>query len=124
MTPRHPATRGLWRVTGVLSAAWGCYLLSRGDTAWRSLTGHAPEPAEEFAIRVLGARHFLQGGFEAVAPGRLPKTLIAVDILHAASMVALAAESPSHRRPALLSAAVAGSSATALTVLLQIRGRR
>ena len=108
-----PATRA-WRLTGIATVVWGAFLLSRGEAAWKAVAGGDPEGTEEAAIRVLGARHLAQGAFEALLPGRLPKSLIAVDMLHALSMVPLATENAPRRVPVMISAGVAATSAVAL----------
>ena len=59
-------------------------------------------------LRVLGARDLGQAVLAGTAPPPALRRLGAgVDALHAASMVALAAVSRDHRRPAMISAALA-----------------
>lgn len=109
----------MWRLTGVGAALWGVALLWRGHQMWKGLTGRSPGDLEAAAIRVLGIRHLAQGVFEAIMPGRLARTLIFTDLLHAASMLPAAIAGPQRRKPTLLSAAFAASSAIAL-----VRSRR
>jgi hypothetical protein len=69
------------------------------------------DPGDELAVgvaRVLGVRHLTQALLLRVRPGRnADRVSASVDALHAASMVVLAAGSPSYRRPAATSACVA-----------------
>jgi hypothetical protein len=74
----------------------------------------SPGRGEEVAARVLGARYVLQAGAGAVVPGRWGRPLdAAVDLVHAATMLGLAAASPTHRRLATASAAAAMAFAAA-----------
>jgi hypothetical protein len=59
------------------------------------------------AVRVLGARELAQSATAATGSPVLRTAGVAVDGLHAASMIGLAAASPRYRRPALLAAALA-----------------
>ncbi len=64
--------------------------------------------AERVTVRILGVRYILQSG-TGLASGRpwVRDADAAIDLVHAATMVALAAIAPTHRRLALLSAATA-----------------
>ncbi len=106
-----------WRLVGVATTLWGGSLLYRGSELWKGVSGFRPERIEEQAIRVLGVRHLVQGVFEAVLPGRFPRALVTIDILHVASMLPLALAPAARRRPVLVSAAVAATSAIALGLL-------
>jgi len=97
------------RLLAVARGAWGAALLiaprrflpADGDESCRSLPAVA---------RVLGARHIVQSGLLLREPEpRPPLWAIAVDVVHAASMLGVAAASPRLRRDALRSAAVAGA---------------
>lgn len=87
-------------------AILGTWLLIAPNSVLR---GRADRPARVFA-RVLGARHVVEvlvigrrrGAAWAIAGG-------AVDSLHAATMLVLAATVPSHRRLALVNTATAGA---------------
>lgn len=114
MRGRPRTSAAAWRLTGYANALWGAVLIRRGPDLWSAVAARPPDDVERAAIRVLGVRHLSQGAFEAALPGRLPRTMIAIDLLHAASMVALARTSSARRRPALVSAAVATSSAVLL----------
>ncbi len=96
------------------SGLWGAGLLWRGDALWASTAGRPPDDIEAAAIRVLGLRHLAQGLFQLALPGRLTTALIAVDLLHAASMVPLVLADSPRRQPALVSAGIALSNAAAL----------
>jgi len=83
-------------------------------------TGPIPETA---VVRILGGRQLLQGAAVLIRPAPLFVIGgVAVDVLHATSMVAAAVIWPGYRRAALTSAAVAGASAAAGALIL--RGAR
>ncbi len=121
---RALAAATAWRLVGVATALWGGSLLYRGTELWSAVSGTRPERLEEHAVRVLGVRHLVQGVFEAVLPGRLPRALVVIDVLHAASMLPLALAPSPRRRPVLVSAAVAALSAIALKLLRPAGGFR
>ncbi len=99
------------RGAALLAATWGALLWTRGDAIWRAVDGGSATPVDELAIRALGARHLVQGAAQVMAPHRLQRVFIAVDVIHTATMLALAAADPGRRRPALLTAGVAAASA-------------
>ncbi len=101
----------LVRGTGILGVGWGALLLTRGPQVWSRVAGSPPGEVDEMALRVLGARHLAQGAFQTLAPTHFQRLFVAVDVIHTATMLALAAVDPSRRRPALLTAAVAAASA-------------
>ena len=71
-------------------------------------------------VRLLGGRQLLQGAAVLIRPApALVIGAVAVDVLHAASMVAAAVIWPGYRRAALTSAAVAGTSAVAGALILR-----
>ena len=73
-------------------------------------------------VRLLGGRQLVQGAAVLIRPTLLLVIGgVAVDALHATSMVAAAVVWPRYRRAALTSAAAAGSSAIAGALI--IRGR-
>lgn len=108
------------RILGTAELAWGAALLTGGETLWCRLTQRAPSWAEALAYRVLGVRHLAQGVSRTLAPGRYDRLLVSVDLLHAATMFALAAADPGRRRPALVSGSVAVT-APALTGVCGLR---
>ncbi len=101
----------LIRGAGLLGTAWGVVLLTRGRKVWAAVEDSLPGPVDEVAISLLGVRHLLQGAAQLSAPARFQRTFVAVDVIHAATMLALAAADRGRRRPALLSAGVAAASA-------------
>jgi hypothetical protein len=74
--------------------------LDRDDTRTRAI------------VRVLGARLALQAGADLWLGPRTRKFDVGVDLVHAASMLPVAALWPAHRRTALVSAAIATGTAT------------
>jgi hypothetical protein len=99
----------------------GTVALSRPDLLLR-LSGHHERRGERLTVRVLGARYVLQAGAGiAVAkqPGRtgaetwMRHADAATDLVHAVTMLVLAAVRPDHRRLALISAVTALAFATA-----------
>ncbi len=111
------------RVLSAVRAGYGLLLLVRPERSPEVLLGDTRDPAVPPVVRVLGARHAAQGLVTLVRPTETVLGLGAgVDALHAASMVALAAVSPAHRRPGLVSAGAASVFAAASGVLAR-RGR-
>ncbi len=109
------------RTVGVLGMAWGALLLGCGGRIWRKVDGEPPTVLDDVATRVLGGRHLVQGAAEALAPGHLRRTYAGVDLLHAATMVALARSDRDRRRAATVSAAVALGSAVTLLAAEALR---
>jgi len=102
---------GAVRAAGLVSVAWGALLLTQGDQLWQTVDGAPPTPLDELAVRALGARHLAQGTAQVIAPTRFQRVFVAVDVIHTATMLAVAAADPGRRRPALLTAGVAAASA-------------
>ncbi|GAB6902968.1 hypothetical protein JCM9957A_60600 [Kineosporia succinea] len=90
-------------------AAFGAALLLRPREVIRAVGADPELPGLVVAARVLGARHVVQAVGLTVKPGLVSTPASLIDGLHATSMVALAAISPSYRRVALVSAGVAGA---------------
>ena len=109
------------RVAGAAGLAWGALLLARGDEVWQAVEGRAPGDVERLATQVLAVRHQVQGLAQLAAPRATSGVVVAVDVVHAATMAALAAASPSRRRAALATGAVALAGA-ALTYAGRRRG--
>jgi len=83
--------------------------------------GAAPDPR---LVRILGARQLLQGGAVLIDPApRLVAAGCGIDVAHGASMVLAAGIWPEHRTAALISGAVAGTSAAAAASILVGRHR-
>jgi hypothetical protein len=110
MRPRSPAARTALTAARI---AWGTALLVSPDR----FLAKCPDPVPGYArvgVRVLGARQLVEGAVLARHARRPPpEWSIAVDALHALSMLALAAARPGLRPAAVRSAA----SALALTAL-------
>ncbi|UQX87059.1 hypothetical protein M6D93_12160 [Jatrophihabitans telluris] len=101
------------QMLGAAQACVGLVLLARPQAALNELTGPDARSARWIA-RILGARLSVQGS--AVALSGSPVVIDvggAVDAIHAASMLLIAARSPRWRRPTLASAAFAGAGAVA-----------
>ncbi len=76
-----------------------------------AVLGRAPDERERAVVRILGGRHLVQ--YAAARRGHSLLAGPALDALHAASMVGLAALSRRYRRSALTSAAAATAFAAA-----------
>jgi len=99
------------RVLGVAGCAWGAALMTRPRAVVQAVATGRAMPAP-WIVRLLGARQFGQGATLLWRPDRrLLLVGAGVDSAHAISMLGLAAANPRYRRAALLSAAVAGTSA-------------
>jgi hypothetical protein len=97
--------------SGAAGVVWGAVLLTAGPRIWVGLTGHRPTEVDRLGLRALGARSLGQGAFQLVAPTTGRRLIIAVELLHATSMLALAVFDRPRRRPALVSASVAVTNA-------------
>jgi hypothetical protein len=97
----------------VVRGAWGALLLI--DPGWPLRVGGGRDtPGVRAGVRVLGARHLAETLVLSTAHDERPRHwILAIDAVHGASMLGLAAASPRLRRDALLSAA----SASALVLL-------
>lgn len=71
------------------------------------LTGHAPDERARTVIRVLGARHLLQGAVTARGGRGLHLLGCGVDLLHAMTAASLAAMDERRRPAAAANAAIA-----------------
>jgi len=82
---------------------WGGLLVGAPGVALETLTGRPPTRSQERLLRVLGARHLLQGGLDLARPTRgLLRCGAAVDLLHLATCAGAVALSPAWRRAALV----------------------
>jgi hypothetical protein len=108
------------RWASLVRASYGVALICRPRQLLQARTGSTPSPRACAVCRVLGVRHLAQ----AVVCGALPTRWLiragtAVDLLHAASMLALASEDE-RLRPALLTdAAIAGGFAAAAEAVVR-----
>jgi hypothetical protein len=95
----------------VARAAYGSALLVAPGPLLRLAGGNGSGNGGGVAVaRILGGRHVAQALATAGHPGRLRLYAgAAVDGIHAASMLGLAALSAEERRPALIDATVAGT---------------
>lgn len=110
------------RLLALARCVWGATCLARPHRVAVAAGSDAGVRAIWF-VRALGVREVAQGGLTAVAPGTgVVAAGIAVDGLHAASLLALAAVDASRRRPALLDALAA--TCWALLGLVVRRSRR
>jgi len=105
------------RLLAVVGAGWAGLLTTVGPRVWVALTGHRPSERDRVLVRVLGARHLVQGVWQGIAPSRGRRLFLWVDLIHSASMLALAGLDRPRRRPALVSATAALASATVSTML-------
>ncbi|MGH3498110.1 MAG: hypothetical protein ACRDP1_11680 [Nocardioidaceae bacterium] len=108
------------RAPALLGAAWGAALLLRGPDLMRLLGNQGPSSADIDVIHVLGARQIVEAVALAGLGARVRTPVVLVEAAHAASMAALAGASPTYRRPALVSGAVAG----VLGLLTAVRSSR
>lgn len=106
-TRRRTVTR---LVSGTL-AAWGVALLTRPEQAVRLVSSDRPEP-RAWIVRLLGGRLVAQHALVLLRPTRTTVLLgVAVDTLHALSMIGVALLWREYRRPAAVSAATTAASA-------------
>lgn len=115
----HPGLAPI-REAGLLGVAWGVILLTQGREVWSLVEGTSPAEIDKVAIRLLGARHLGQGAAQLIGPGHFQRTFVTVDVIHAATMLAVAVVDRDRRRAALLTAGVAAASAA---ITIAVRGR-
>jgi hypothetical protein len=121
MTGLQAKNVALTRIWGAGTAALGTATLLAPQTLGKAVGGAAPDPA---VVRLLGGRQLVQGAAVLIRPTHLLVIVgVAVDILHATSMVAAAVIWPGYRRAALTSAAAAASSAIAGALIVSGRHR-
>jgi hypothetical protein len=100
-------------VWGAATAAVGATALLGAQRVAKAVSGGSGVP-DAAVVRMLGGRQLLQGAAVLIRPApALVIGALAVDVLHATSMVAAALIWPGYRRAALTSAAVAAASAGA-----------
>ncbi|MGO2542286.1 hypothetical protein ACT3TS_17145 [Specibacter sp. AOP5-B1-6] len=87
----------------------GLCQLVRPQLLYGAATGSQPPPGAVVVLRVLGARHFVQGLLLARAGRTWHRCGALVDLAHAATMVALACGDRRWRKPAALDAALASA---------------
>lgn len=112
------------RTWGLATAGIGTALFAAPRPAGRLVRGRG-RTLDPRIIRVLGARQLVQGGVLIARPNAaLIPAAVAVDLVHALSMVAAAIARPSYRTSALASAMVATTSGAAGVLILLDRRRR
>jgi hypothetical protein len=123
---RTPPVTATVRGLQVARATYGAALVLAPDPAIRLATGHLPSRRACRVARVLGARHLIQAGLTAAAPGRALFALGGqVDTVHTASMLLLAAVSRAGRRAALTDALTeAALAAAGFSASVQTRGEQ
>jgi hypothetical protein len=105
--PRRQAP-GSWGPRRV-RLAWGALLLAAPGAVLALCGGDRSRPLV-VAVRILGARHVIEGVvMGAEHERRPPQWMIGIDVVHAASMLVLATLSHRLRRDALASAASASA---------------
>ncbi len=87
--------------------AYGALLLSSPDAVARAVGAGRLDGRDRLVARILGARHVGQALVTSHSGPQLGRLWPAVDLLHAASMVALAVLDPRRRRVAAADAVVA-----------------
>ena len=108
MTSPAPGTR--WFATGRL--VWGAFLLKRPGRMFDGASHTVGDTAAHRVTVALGVRETVQAGLGLIFTGPVAlRAGAAVDATHAVSMLAVAACSQRYRRPALVSAGVAGAAA-------------
>jgi hypothetical protein len=101
MSTAHP------RAVGAVDLAVGTVLVAAPELITRMLA-RPHNPVSTTVLRVLGLRSAAQGVALLIRPHRtVAAAAAAADLLHAASMVALARWRPGYRRPAAVSAVAA-----------------
>ncbi|HTW08578.1 MAG TPA: hypothetical protein VME46_13760 [Acidimicrobiales bacterium] len=103
---RHAAPSRPKHLFAVCRLAWAGALLAAPDRLVAADGGQTDARSRAVA-RALGARHALQATVELVSWPRWRRTGVAVDVLHAATGVALAAMDQPRRRVAITDAAIA-----------------
>lgn len=111
---RRGSPRPASRAFALARTGYGTMLLAAPGAVARWYTGLPAEQATVAVALVLGTRQLAQAAATSARPGRAGLGVgVAVDVMHAASMVGLAALSRRWRRGGLVDAAVASSFAVA-----------
>jgi hypothetical protein len=112
------------RWASLVRAGYGTALICSPGAMIRARTGRSPSRRACTVGRVLGARHLIQAITCVVLPTRwLIRAGAAADVLHAASMLALAGEDADLRPALLTDAGIATAFATAGGAFLHWPGR-
>lgn len=111
-------SKTLSRAIGLAGVGWGCLLAVRGPAVWRVVEGTDPTAGDSVAVKLLAVRHLGQGLAQTALPDRMRALWLTVDLLHASTMIALAARDAERRPAALLTGSVALLSALGTTISL------
>lgn len=90
-----------------LRALYGLLELTMPDTVSGAVLGKRPDKRLRVVLRILGARHLAQAALAMRNPGDVHALGGTVDLLHAASMLALGLIDPRRRRAATLNSCIA-----------------
>lgn len=113
--------RRIWILLGA-HLAQGALLLNRPKAVLHTVARKQDSNPPLWIARALGIRILAQAAAEGIRPSRgVLYTGVAVDLVHAASMVGAARLWPQYRRTALASASSAGLSAVAGALLARTR---
>ena len=99
------------RAVGGLGVAWGAVLLVRGRDVWRAVTAEPATAVDLVTVRALGGRHLVQGAAQVVAPTRMRRAILAVDLVHVLTMLPVVVLDDRRRRAAALTGALSLASA-------------
>ena len=116
---------GRWQSSAltVVRGGYGAALLLAAGRMIRLVSGRSADPRTRAVVRLLGARHLAQAVVTGVRPAPLPIALGAeVDVVHAASMLGVAAIARSQRRSGVIDATVAATFAVAGAALTRRLG--
>lgn len=95
------------RAPALIGTVWGIGLLVAPDRVLRLAGVTDASGVELVTVRVLGARHVLEGVLLLTFGSRARVPVVVTESAHALSMVALAIAAPRFRREGLVSASVA-----------------
>ncbi len=105
---------GWYRSVGLVRLAWGCACLLAPRRVARVAGSRMADDRAVVVMRILGARHLVQGGLSVRSPG--PATLAAgvwVDAVHSLTAVVFAVVDRRRARQGLMGAAIAAGWAIA-----------
>lgn len=91
----------------VLRVLYGLLELAKPDIVAGAALDKSPDKRLRVVLRILGARHVLQGAVTMARPRSMHPLGGAVDLLHCTTMLVLAVADRRRRRAATLDAAVA-----------------
>jgi len=119
----HAVPQARWACA--VRASYGAVLVCAPGPLIRARTGRRPSRRVQAVARLLGLRHLAQALVCGAAPTRwLIRAGAAADLLHAASMLAVAAEDRRLQPAALTDAGIATGFAAAAGAFLRVSPRR